>query len=255
MILLVSLSYGTLTSVKSLLNERFAPTTSTFGFFEAPLDVIADAFDSWLREMPQFSSVEREALAGDLASSLATLAPLARRGATKQLCVAHGDWTAFFSNGWRGTDPRSSLGHLGRTLPCRTVFAEAVPHTVLLSDEAPGRQGGVQFYLNDPVANSQRGISLTFDGRRGMFDQIGEPLPFESVANYSARKMWDRFNSAHLETLCAELGIRLFDPTAYGRAVRFDMTTAGDWGSDVIGLADAQAALGITPGQAASLPG
>jgi hypothetical protein len=239
--------------VKTLLSEQFAPSTSTVGFFEASLDVVANAFESWRSALSQFSSVSREELNGDLASSLQTLSPLCRGGYTKDLCVAHGGWTAYFSNGWRGSDPGPPLGHLGRVLQCRTVFAEAVPHTVLLG--TPGRQGGVQFYLEDPVTNRQRGISVTFDGRRGTFDQIGEPLPFESTENYTARRLWDRFNSAHLEALCGGLGIRLFDPTAYGRAVRFDMTTVGDWGDDVIDLGAAQAALGIVPGQAASLPG
>ena len=241
--------------MKTLLNEEYAPTTSAVGFFEDSLDVVADAFESWRQEITLFRRVTRVALEGDLASSLESLLPLCRGGYTKDLLVSHGNWTAYFSDGSRGSDPAPPLRHMGSVLQCRTVFAEAVPHTILLNEGAPRRQGGVQFYLKDPVANTQRGISITFDGHRGTFDQIGEPLPFETVANYSARKLWDRFNSTQLEALCAQLGIRLFDPAAYGRAVRFDMTTVGDWGRDVIDLAGAQAALGIVPGQAASLPG
>jgi hypothetical protein len=242
--------------VKTLLSEQFAPTTSTVGFLEAPLDAVANAFESWRRVLTQFSSVSREELSGDLASSLRTLSPLCRGGYTKDLCVSHGGWTAYFSNGWRGSDPGPPIGHIGTVLQCRTVSAEAVPHTILLkAPGTPGRQGGVQFYLEDPVTNCQRGISVTFDGKRGTFDQIGDPLPFESTESYGARRLWDRFNSTHLETLCEGLGIRLFDPTAYGRAVRFDLETVGDWGRNTIDLADAQKALGIVPGQAATLPG
>jgi hypothetical protein len=251
-----SSSCGRLTSVRTLLEERYAPATSSVGFFEAPLGVVADAFESWSRDLPQFSTVSREELSGDLASTLETLSPLCRRGYTKDLCVAHGTWTAFFSNGVRGSDPGPPLRHIGRTLRCRTVLAQTVPHTMHLeSSGTPGRQGAVQFYLRDPVMDTERGLSVTFDGSRGTFAQIGDPLSFESVDDYAARKIWDRFNSARLEQLCAGLGIQLFDPAAYGRAVRFDLTTVKDWGLDVVELADAQAALGIVPGQAATLPG
>jgi hypothetical protein len=242
--------------VRTLLDEQFAPITSTIGFYAAPLDVVASAFESWRRELAQFSRVTRVDLSGDLASVLRTLSPLCRGGRTKDLCVSHGNWTAYFSNGWLGSDPGPPLRHLGRVLQCRTVLAEAVPHTMALETPGmPGRQGGVQFYFKDPVTDFERGMSVTFDGKRGTFDQIGEPLPFESTESYNARRLWDRFNSTHLEALCAGLGIRLFDPAAYGRAVRFDLETVKEWGGDVIDLADAQAVQGIVPGQAATLPG
>jgi hypothetical protein len=64
--------------------------------------------------------------------------------------------------------------------------------------------------------NEIRHVSARKDGRPWKFFQRGEVQPFEQVEHYENKHIRDRFTLEMLESYCAAVGIRAFDPSFYG---------------------------------------
>src|SRR5687768_8390083 len=63
----------------------------------------------------------------------------------------------------------------------------------------------------NPILNFVRTISAVNDGGRWVFEQTGEPFPFEDTSRFEARRKRDRFRFEILENYLAELGLRPFE--------------------------------------------
>jgi hypothetical protein len=246
--------------VLTLLAERFAPTTSSIGFLQAPLEDADAAMSAWRRGL--YPHVGTEVLAGDLPSLLARLEPLVGGSRPRELLVkTAGDaWTADFDCLLAGTDPVSFVGHMCRLLKCRGLAVRSQPHTIGTSLEVPGRYGAVQFELYGPdgteFLNHIRSVSAAHDGSNWRFDSWGSVQPYEQVAAYRARRVRDRFTSDMLAAYCEAVGVRPFDPDFYlPHGILFESDVVVGPEAIVLSLPEVQHRMGLTPGLADRLPG
>lgn len=210
--------------MKTLLDDQFAPITSSVGFLEAPLDSIARTLvawrrtHEWFRDQPQLLAAAQ--FDQPFPECLRRLEPLTVGSRRRELLLAtQSPWVAYFDSGHDGTDP-SAVGFLPTMLRCRSLFVSCIPDTYDEKAKPAGRYGAVQFQLfgstPNPVLNYVRTIAAVHDGERWVFETGGNAQPFEQPERYEARRIRDRFTPEMLDKYCAALGIRYFDPTFYG---------------------------------------
>lgn len=243
--------------MKTLLNERFAPITSSIGFLELPLDQAAAGLETWRRDRHPDLRIER-ATEG-FPDVLHRLEPLTIPGIPRELLVSAGTWTAYFNNSLHGTDAEHKVAYLARTLSCQGLAIRAVPHTIGLPEVSDGRYGSVQFLLFGPLdtdyINYVRTVAAACDGDRWVFVASGTQQPFEEPQAYQARRVRDRFTSEMLERYCQALGVDVFDAEAYGPdAVFFETDLVLPKPPRSMTLSQVQEELGIVPGMAEQLP-
>jgi hypothetical protein len=244
--------------MRTLLDERFAPITSSIGFLEVPIAVAADAMERWGRNLD--GDLMIRSLRGRLSEFLTQLEPLTSGAVPRELLVGMGSWTAYFDCSLRGTDPVGPMGHLSRLLQCAAVLVDSVPHTVGLPGVSQGRMGSVQFTLLGPIEtdflNFVRAVSLAFDGNKWEFNATGTVQAFEETDAYQAPRVRDRFSSVMLERYCQAMGIDVFNPDEYGpEAVIFEREVVMPEEPIIMTLKETQCWLEIVPGAGASLPG
>jgi len=237
--------------MKTLLDDRFAPITSSVGFLEAPLDSIAKTLvawrrtHEWFRKQPQL--VTADGFDQTFPECLRRLEPLGSHE-RELLLETRSPWVAYFDSGHRGTDP-SAVGFLPTQLRCRGLFVSCIPDTYDEKAKPPGRYGAVQFHLfgpdPNPILNYLRTIDAVHDGDRWVFETSGNAQTFEHPERYQARRVRDRFTAEMLDDYCAALGIRYFDPTFYGSRGFLVEDTRPDRMSK--SLAAVQKELGISP--------
>ncbi|WP_040493075.1 hypothetical protein [Ilumatobacter nonamiensis] len=243
--------------MQTLASERWAPTTSSIGFLELPLDEAVDALETWRRSL--YPSVTTSRLVG-IENGFARLEPLMGGCRPREMLTSMGpSWTAYFDCGLRGTDAVSTIGHLSSTVRCQGVAVRCVPHTSAHGDR-PARLGAVQFEMFGPVPtdflNYVRTISVAHTGSRWRFDANGTVQAFEETDRYSSRKIRDRFTSEMLEAYCGALGIQVFDLDAYGPdVVMVESDVPRSPTGSILTRAETQQWLGIEPGKADSMPG
>jgi hypothetical protein len=235
----------------SLLDEQFAPITSSMGFLRAPISKVAEGLEQWLRRLGSNPRVDRPTVR--FPEVLLSLQPLVYGGRTRQLLLSAGtSWTAYFDNGAAGPDPVGPVSYLAGVLACQGVTITTVPHTVGHSATSAGRMGSIQFAMYGPertsFLNYIRTVGVSFEGK-WEFDAIGEVQPFERTDAYSARRIRDRFDTEMLKDYCLALGLSVFDPFFFGPdAVLIEHDERRGAGVlPPITLPEAQARLGIRP--------
>jgi hypothetical protein len=253
------ISAGTMCTMKTLLSERFAPTTSSVGYLRLPLGDAVEALAGWRRSLVDGSvSVEE---AGEFPECLRRLEPLTGGARPRELLVEASDtWTAYFDCSLRGTDAVSTVGFLSEQAGCQGLAIRAVPHTLGKPGAGEGRYGSVQFEMFGPLRtgflNYVRTVSASHDGSRWVFTVSGIEQWFEEPDAYRARRVRDRFTSEMLERYCKALGLDVFDSLRYGprsMLVRSDVPVPSE--GHVMSMEQVQRWLGIMPGMADSLPG
>ncbi len=245
--------------MKTLLSERFAPTTSSVGFLRLGLDEAVGALADWRRSLVNGSvSVEE---AGEFPGCLRLLEPLTGGARPRELLVEASDgWIAYFDCSLRGTDAVSTVGYLSGEIGCQGLAIRAVPHTLARRGAGEGRYGSVQFEMFGPLRteflNYVRTVSASHDGSRWVFTVSGTEQWFEEPDAYRARRVRDRFTSEMLERYCKALDLDVFDPARYGpRSVLVRSDVPVPAGGYVMSLEQVQRWLGIVPGVADTLPG
>jgi len=204
-----------------LLEDRWAPVTSTMGFLELGAEPAAQAFATWHRELPtsQGSTLEVLPVAGTLEQVLSSLLPLSGGETQRRLFIpTNSAWTAYVSNQWTGTDAASPMSYLARRLSIRCLRVVTVPHT--LRKDGGGRYGAVMLDVYGPkqpgkLNNTVRVVEAANDGGRWVFVQSGEPFPFEQVEQYQARRVRDRFTFEMLKDYLRHLGLSPFEEDFY----------------------------------------
>jgi len=204
-----------------LLEDRWAPVTSTMGFLELGAEQAAQAFATWQRELmtPRGITVEVLPVSGTLEQVLSRLLPLTsgERQRRYLFIPTRSAWTAYVENGWTGTDAASPMSYMARRLSIRCLRVVAVPHT-LRGDR--GRYGAVMLEVYGPeqpgkISNTVRALAAANDGGRWVFEQSGEPFPFEQVEQYQARRVRDRFTFEMLKDYLRHLGLAPFEEDFY----------------------------------------
>lgn len=202
-----------------LLHDQFAPITSEIGFIETDPALAAEAFIKWQAPLqaPKVT-ISRKQVSVDLKSVLQSLLPLTSIEARRYLFVpTTSSWTAYFDNGWRGTDC-SSLSYFVTLIKSRGLRIAAVPNTKT-NKSGHGRYGALIFELYGPEETAQlnylRTIALVNDGGKWVFQQSGHPLPFEEAESYTAPKIRDRFTLDLLSNYLKTLGLTPFEEDFY----------------------------------------
>ncbi len=202
-----------------LLDDRWAPITSEMGFLEASAEHAARAFAAWQAglQAPCGIAVEVRPVSGTLEQALSSLLPMTSPETRRHLFMpTRSPWTAYVENGWGGTDAASPMRHMALTLGCRGLRVVAVPNTIR---KDKGRYGAVMLEVYGPHRtawlNYVRALGASNDGGRWVFDQSGEPFPFEKLEQYQARRVRDRFTFDMLEEYLRHLGLSPFEEDFY----------------------------------------
>jgi hypothetical protein len=207
-----------------LFNDRLAPITTSMGFIEEECSRVANKFMEWCKEIKKFDHFTRRitsrAASGDLDQMLQSLLPLKMVQATRFIFMpTTGGWTAFFDNGYRGTDP-TAISHLPELLHSRSVWVVAEPHTLRREGTTlHGRQGALlmEVYGHEKMEwlNLIRKIRLENNMGKWQFDTSGEPFPFEETERYQATRRIDRFDFDMLKRYLKALGLSPFEEDFY----------------------------------------
>jgi hypothetical protein len=247
--------------MRTLLSEKFAPTTSSPGFLRVEFDTAVDALHRWRTDLDG-DTVAVEYLTGGLDETLPKLEPLIGGATPRELLISASDgWVAYFDCSLQGTDAVSPIGYLSRTIGCQGLSIATVPHTSGRPGVKNGRLGGVQFELFGPYKteflNYVRTIGVVYDDSgKWRFDATGTEQWFEDTAAYRARRVRDRFTSTMLERYCKAMDLDVFNPATYGpRAALIRSPRPTPKGGYVMSLQQVQQWLEITPGMADTLPG
>jgi hypothetical protein len=206
-------------NMKLLLDDRWAPITSEMGFLETETEQAARALTAWRAglQAPRGIAVEARPVSGPLEQALSSLLPMTSPETRRELFIpTRSPWTVYVENGWGGTDASSVMRYMARTLGCRSLRVVAVPHT-LRKDK--GRYGAVMLEVYGPHQTARlnlvRALGASNDGGRWVFDQSGEPFPFEKVEQYQARRVRDRFTFDMLKEYLHQLGLSPFEEDFY----------------------------------------
>jgi hypothetical protein len=204
-----------------LLEDRWAPVTSTMGFLELGAEQAAQAFATWQRGLPasRDSTIEVLPVLGTLEQALSSLLPLTsgERQRRYLFIPTRSAWTAYVNSVWTGTDAASPMRVMAQSLSIRCLRVVAVPHTLRGNQ---GRYGAVMLDVFGPeqpgkISNTVRVVEAANDGGRWVFVQSGESFPFEQVEQYQARRVRDRFTFEMLKDYLRHLGLAPFEEDFY----------------------------------------
>jgi len=203
-----------------LLEDRWAPVTSTMGFLELGAEQAAQAFATWQRGLvaSQGFTFEVCPASGSLEQVLSSLLPLSGGETQRRLFIpTRSAWTAYVCNQWTGTDAASPMSVMAGRLSIRGLRVVAVPHT-LRGDR--GRYGAVMLDVFGPkqpgkLNNYVRALGASNDGGRWVFDESGEPFAFEQVEKHQERRVRDRFTFDMLKDYLRHLGLSPFEEDFY----------------------------------------
>ncbi len=203
-----------------LLDDRWAPVTSEMGFLEIDAEHAARAFAAWHAglEADRGIAVKARPVPGSLEQALSALLPLTSPERKRYLFMpTRSAWTGYVDNAPCGTDAASPMGYMAEALGCRGLRVVAVPHT--LRKVGGGRYGAVMLEVFGPHPtawiNTVRAVSASNDGGRWVFDQVGEPFPFERLERYQERRVRDRFTFDMLAEYLHHLGLSAFEERFY----------------------------------------
>ncbi len=207
-----------------LLNDRFAPITSSMGFIEGECSIVATKFIEWQEEIRKsdnyIKKVTAYTITENLEQTIQSLLPLKMIQSTRHLFIpTAGKWTAILDNRYRGTDP-TAISYLPRLLHSHSVWIVARPHT-LQSTGTPrrGRQGALimEVYGHEEREwlNLIRRVRLENNAGKWEFQQSGEPFSFEETERYQTKRLQDRFDFDILKRYLKALGLSPFEENFY----------------------------------------
>jgi hypothetical protein len=207
-----------------LLDDRLAPITSSMGFIEGEYSIVAEKFIEWLEEIRKTDrytkNIRARNVMGSLEQIIQSLLPLKMIQSNRYLFIPTiGGWTAFFDNGYRGTDP-TAIGHLPELLHRRSVWVVAIPHTHQLTGMPwRGRPGALvmEVYGHEQMEwlNLIRKIRLVNNAGKWEFELGGKALPFEETGRYQANRVQDRFDFDMLKRYLKAFSLSPFDEDFY----------------------------------------
>jgi hypothetical protein len=211
--------------VTQLFDDRYAPITSEIGFLECGAKIAAEAYATWMRPIHAEISVaiETSEVHSDFVSKIRALLPLTSVQRRRTLFLpTQSRWTAYFDNGWRGTDSYSAVSYLCQTIGCQGIRAVSIPNTIRKTTAGTcGRYGAtiLELYAASTdgcsFLNTRRSVHAANDGGRWNFGTHGEPLEFEELAQYEARRIQERFTADMLDRYLGHWGIQFFSPEFY----------------------------------------
>ena len=213
--------------------RRYAPTTNFMAFFETPYDELVDFIVQWERKRDVVNDrrvpVRKIDIGGTWEQRLNSLLPLNR--SKVMVSETQSNWCVYVNNSPNGTDLYADPPYLCEKLGVREIAV------TLVRDIPKIKPGSIQFLYKD-YTRAEKVLSATGTGwcdqfprryiaahheSRWEFVDQGEPLPFEEVEQYQARRIKDRLTPEMVERYCSHFSIDLFNPDFYsGRACIFE---------------------------------
>lgn len=209
-----------------LLNDECSPTTDQIGFIELPVRKAAEIIvRKWQKTVPLRASEHR----GTLKENLVRLLPLTSMASPRRMFVqTNSRWSAYFDNGWRGTDAWGVISNLAekRALGMKVAADPQSFGGVRRPVDSPSVIWEVFGPKRTDFLNVVRKVTVIDQGAgHWEFDQVGRPFPFEDLARYSARRIKDRFTVEMLLEYLKHFDIDLFNADFYsGPAVMIELT-------------------------------
>lgn len=203
-----------------LLDDSWAPVTSEMGFLETRAEHAARTFAAWHTELstPRGITVNVRPVFGTLEQTLSALLPVTGPEVQRQLFLpTRSPWAAYVENGWGGTDAASAMSYMALRVGCRGLRVVAIPHTYR---NGQGRYGAVMLEMYGPhpmpwISNTLRALGASNDGGHWVFDQFGDPFPFERLEKYQERRVRDRFTFDLLKDYLRQLSLSPFEEDFY----------------------------------------
>ena len=213
--------------------HRYAPTTNFMAFFETPYDELVDFIVQWERKrdiVNEYPTPTRKIdIGGTWEQRLNSLLPLNR--SKVMVSETQSNWCVYVNNSMHGTCLNSDPPYLCEKLGVREIAI------TLVRDIPKIKPGSTQFLYKDGT-RAEKVLSATGTGwcnqfsrryiaahheSRWEFVEQGEPLPFEEVEQYQARRIKDRLTPEMVERYCSHFGIDFLNPDFYsGRACVFE---------------------------------
>ena len=186
--------------------DRWWPVTYDFGLIRSDIGSVAATRTKMFKEAgTDVATHWSESHLEDCFSSLEPLTP----APNKELFVATTfGWTAFFSNGCRGSDPFLPMLQLSKALGvsalrvCQSPSSARYQSVILEVYDTPQSGANERGY--------RRSIAAVNDGGRWVFEQSGSPFAFEDLSRYKARLKRDRFTPKMLSFYLENLGVPAF---------------------------------------------
>lgn len=203
-----------------LLGGELGIVTSSFGLLDATFEATAKNFLEWHQAIlaRHDDRLFAREISGSLKETLLSLFPLVSVIRTRHLFIpTANNWTAYFDNGWRGTDAVSPVRFLAMKMGVRGIRIASVPHTMprKVLKTTRGEYGANIIELYDENGDTQRSVWAANDGGRWVFGQIGEPFPFEDVKQYEHGRVRDRFTAGMLCRFLKHLGVPACDESFF----------------------------------------
>ena len=203
-----------------LFGDRFAPITSEIGFLQTDYKTAVEAYLAWQNQILEEDDIilEKEPLSVSLDVALNRLVPLTSPIRCRYLFVpTENNWVAFFDNWWQGTDAAAPMCFLATQLKTTGLRVAAVPDTMPREStkDSTGRYGSSILEVYNGRDDATRSVFAANDGGKWKFGQSGDPLPFENLEAYKAKRIRDRFDFERLDSYLQKLGVRAFDERFY----------------------------------------
>ena len=226
--------------MSALLGGTASPIGWSVQYVDAPFDEVVPALVAWRRGLEQQLEVSDP---GPYPSCLQALMPF-QAPWTRELLLPCGTWTAYLNNMIGGGDLSAAGGAVAKNLGVRWVGARHTPQ------RGPGHQSTqLRVRGGAPSSSPERSVAVfEQDGRWG-WETFGDPLPFEDLSRYQARRKRDRFDRDLLLVYLRALGIPAAEDDAYGPGTLVQQRAG--WHDErpprIVTLAQARGDLAKTP--------
>lgn len=171
-------------------------------FVPRPLEVVADFLVGWYRRLERPIACRRRA--GTLSDGVSFLADRCFTPKRAFMIRATG-WTAYFDNHLHEWVDYSLLAYSAQELGTSNYYFSCKPDGRASFNACRCSNGAAQ----------ERQIQLDHDDR-WTFEATGEPLPFENLTAYQARRKRDRLTESLLRDYGRALGLPFWEPDFYG---------------------------------------
>jgi hypothetical protein len=190
------------------VRDDYAPMSLTIGLVNASLTDAGEKFCDWKRTvLAKYSQTvaSRDICVPQFSGALETLLPLASSIPTRALLLRMNEgWTAYFDNGWRGSDP-SPIAMLSKLTAQRSIRVTSSPGRRNPSSAFHSTMYDATIFQIYEGSKSVRSIACADDGGHWVFEQRGAPLPFEDTGAYERPRIHTRFTADMLENYVTRL--------------------------------------------------
>lgn len=186
-----------------ILDDTLRPITDAMGLLHRNSYECAEALRAW-RSTTHAGGVELRRLQGvTLREQILAVCPLVDRGVSREVIIpVTPEWSAYFGNGWRGTDLSSVVPMLSRNLGCLAIAVTCTPD---LGRRPHKRYGARIVEVYAASATAIRAIWASNDGGRWVSGTTGQPVPEEDAAWMAPPSAKDRFTQRDLRQFVSRM--------------------------------------------------